>query len=608
MENKYKIGNMGEELNETEKWQKHLSDVQNLMTYCKNIRKGIDELKPNSAERAVWELVQNARDMVDKDRACIKIILDNGKLIDGKILYGITFMHKGKPFNYTSLSALVKQTSSKDGKGDQAGMYGTGFITTHAFCDIVTVNGSFECQSGKDKVDGYVRIEDFTINRSYRDIDEFIDEMSKELGIVDNLWKKEKLREPEEWTSFTYKLSQEQVASVSEQLMNAVRLMPFVLVLNDKIQECTINNQYAKKNVTFKKDGKETKIPVDANGKWQKVTTPISINHYNSIEHILNCFSLQSTDCKNVVLLPPFPDSCGSVESIPSLFLWFPLLGTEQFGVNFIFHSSKFYPVEKRNNIQLPYNNPKVEWKFAPNVDILKEMMQAVFDYYKEATNADTLNRDFARIHFGEDKEDMVRNTFRKQMQNFWVEQVKNWKIIPTKNGKQSIEDKNVVVLHPSFYQNLDEEQRKKYEPVLASVCTVEDLILPSENLIKWSETIAEWNTGDDRFFIKPDKVCKSIVAKSTELLEFLRMMKVAGNESCFNEYPLIPNREGNLCKASTLANGKFMTDSYYKLVKFLMGSEAMKIVDIDYLELYAFSEYKPEELKGAIKSYIWIS
>lgn len=595
---------MKEQLSETEKWQKHLSNVQNLMSYCKNIRRGIDELEPNSAERAVWELVQNARDMADNNNAYIKIILKNEKSTEDKeSTYHIVFMHKGKPFDYTSLSALVKQTSSKDGKSDQAGMYGTGFMTTHAFSDIVTVNGAFECQSGKNKVDGYVRIKNFTINRSYTDLDEFIDEMSKELEKVDNLWKENKSDEPIEWTSFTYKLTQEQVADVSSQLMNAIRLMPFVLVLNDKIQECTIDNQYANKCVTYKKEGEPVKTPVGNNQKWQKVITTIKVNDNNTEREPepLKCFSLQSVDCKNVVILPPFPNSCGNPESIPSLFLWFPLLGTEQFGVNFVFHSAKFFPVEKRNNIQLPYNNSKVEWKFSPNVEILLEMMQAVFDYYKETNNAAILSRDFARIHFGEDKEDPVKDDFRKKMQKNWVEQVKGWKIIPTKNGRKSMEDDNVKVLHPSFYQKLNDEQRKKYEPILAKMCAVENLILPSEDLIKWSEIIAEWNVGDDHYFIKPDRVCMSIVKKDTELLEFLRMMKIAGNDSCFTNYSLIPNREGILCKANAMVNGEFMTDSLYKLVKPLMGSEAAKMVDTDYLELFTFNEYKPEELKGAI-------
>ena len=74
-----------------------------------------------SGIRAIWELVQNARDL--SDHAVIKIELSPQSLI---------FSHHGTPFDYTSFRALVKQDSSKDrADADTVGQYGTGFMTTH---------------------------------------------------------------------------------------------------------------------------------------------------------------------------------------------------------------------------------------------------------------------------------------------------------------------------------------------------------------------------------------------------------------------------------------------------------------------------------------------
>ena len=102
-----------------EDYQKYLKQRQELIAYCKKISQGIENLDEKSGERAVWELVQNARDM---DENChIRILLNPDKIV---------FSHRGKPFDYTSLLALVNQNSNKDNPGaDLVGQYGTGFMT-----------------------------------------------------------------------------------------------------------------------------------------------------------------------------------------------------------------------------------------------------------------------------------------------------------------------------------------------------------------------------------------------------------------------------------------------------------------------------------------------
>ena len=66
----------------------------------------IKKVDEKSGERALWELVQNARDMSSEAR--IKIELTENSII---------FSHHGEPFDYTSFRALVKQDSSKDRNG-----------------------------------------------------------------------------------------------------------------------------------------------------------------------------------------------------------------------------------------------------------------------------------------------------------------------------------------------------------------------------------------------------------------------------------------------------------------------------------------------------------
>jgi len=46
-----------------EEYQAYLKERQELLAYCKKISQGIENLDEKSGERAIWELVQNARDM-----------------------------------------------------------------------------------------------------------------------------------------------------------------------------------------------------------------------------------------------------------------------------------------------------------------------------------------------------------------------------------------------------------------------------------------------------------------------------------------------------------------------------------------------------------------
>ena len=84
------------------------------------IMNGLAANNNRSGERAIWELLQNARDL--SDDAVVKIKLTRDKL---------EFSHKGELFTQDTLTRLIKQQSSKDENDDKAGQFGTGFMTTH---------------------------------------------------------------------------------------------------------------------------------------------------------------------------------------------------------------------------------------------------------------------------------------------------------------------------------------------------------------------------------------------------------------------------------------------------------------------------------------------
>ncbi len=597
--------NIKEELSDVELWQKSEDERLEYEGYCNKIRKGLEDLDEKSGERALWELVQNARDMSSEAR--IKIELTENSII---------FSHHGEPFDYTSFRALVKQDSSKDRNGaDQVGQYGTGFMTTHAFNRLVYVNGPFVVKTGKDTIKGYVQVKNFELDRTLVDTADGPIKMKEQLEKVKQFWKGDLLNEiSDDTTSFRYDLTPLQVDDVSTQLSSAIRLMPFVLVINSHIKEVEIYNHLTNEHFSLRKSESQLRNPLENKG-WQVVTEEVLlVNHVtNKGQKCFACKSLQS-DKKDIVVIPPFPDSCGLPTDIPSLFLWFPLLGTEAFGVNFIFHSKRFYPVEKRNNIMLPGSTIIKREKGKENSAILKDMTEVVFSYFAKDENAMTLTRQMCEVSFPKTDEDEITRKFYEEMQSLWNTHIPNWKILPINGDYYAITDTSVKLLHRDFYSQLKPEQKAEYEPILATYALLpkradgQSYLMPSTDLIAWSETIDRWDCKRDReFFITVTDVCQAIQTKSNDLHSFLKLMKDSGNEAVMKDYALLPNRAGELRKKSELYHAVFMTSEVYELVRVVMGDDSKKLYDPAYLDVCEVNPYSQSDLQRAIASTMGI-
>lgn len=71
-----------------------------LLQHCTKIDQGLKSMPENAGNRAIWELVQNARDL--SENCTIRIELTKDKFI---------FAHKGEPFTFSTFSSLIQQVS-----------------------------------------------------------------------------------------------------------------------------------------------------------------------------------------------------------------------------------------------------------------------------------------------------------------------------------------------------------------------------------------------------------------------------------------------------------------------------------------------------------------
>lgn len=562
------------------------------------IKQGIADNGKRSGERAIWELIQNARDYSGDKPAVITIELSHDKL---------TFTHQGIPFTIRTIKDLILQQSTKHEGGDTVGQYGTGFMTTHEFSRKVFIKG--DCRIGKTDV--YVPLpEGFCLDRtSLEDENGFITEMESELDQVDNLF--DSINQghgtPMPDTIFTYPFELAGKAEkVSSQIKTTMQLMPFVLVFNDKIQQCTVVNNLTGETVSFGK-GTKSEVVMEYDPSVKLVHNTIIIVEPLGVKGI-DIFSLESADGNDRIILPPFPKGYDDVNTIPSQFIFFPLLGTERFGTGFVFHSKRLYPTEKRESFLLPWDNDNMKTRYNHNETVIDELIKMLFDYYDHTPDAQCLPVDFAKVTISrtaEEEPDTVRRAYLSKLQKKFADKFIHWKMIPTEKGFMSIQDdQEIRVLHKEIYDALSEEDVAAYLPTIISYAGAIHTI-PNEHILDWSRVVLSWYPDKSGYYISLEDICKSIKMKGDHLKTFLVMLTGLGRNDLLKSHQLIPNREGVLHSSGYLLDGKEIISELYSLAKPLMSEKADKLVDPLFAGITTLTAYSRKDLQATIKQSI---
>ena len=572
---------------------------QSLMGNCQDIITGIGKLTSDSYQRAIWELVQNAR---DESASMVKIELHKNDFV---------FKHNGQAFDNKGLGSLIMQNSAKRSTDDtKVGQYGTGFMITHIFNHVVHIDGTFDDKDKNGKHIAYYPINHFEINRDAATPEELLEKMTTALDAALAIHKGQFISEKREWTVFTYKVDEEKTRVLDEHLNQIIRHIPIVLILNKTIKEISISSDISCIQQSFSLGEEMCNEPINGIANWRLLEQNVSLTTKGGEERVA-IRSIQSESGNDVIIIPPYPGCLGDIREMPSLFLNFPLLGTEQFGVNFIFHSSDFCPVEERNGIMTPHKSAQYPQKHQKNKEAFIRMCEVLFAYYANPSNAENLPMDCCRVEFVNNNilDDEVLTNFYMELQQMWAEQICNWRIIPTFDKKRSsINDYNVCVLEAEFYQKLTDDVICEYENTIASFASQARLsngdlvILPEKDLIAWSRIVNNWNVNvNDKtdYVVTLREVCESIKNKHNDLHKFLEWLNKIDSKDIYDNIALIPNREGTLCFRGRLRNGKTIFNDLYQLARPILKEKLDCLVDEQYADLYEFTEYTRSDLQN---------
>lgn len=533
--------------------------------------------------------------------------LDNGnKTAHIKITLTPTefiFAHKGQPFDHDSLTSLVMQVSSRGKENDDTvGQYGTGFLTTHVFGRKLHVTGSLDM--GKYTPGTYADINRFVIDRTYDNITEFVDKVAHQLLAVNEFADAPKTTYCREWTELCYDLSSMEGAleNAEAALASSLAIIPYVMTVNKPISDVIIENKLTNDIYKFEK----VQLPEEEGLKVMSV----SIKHNGECEQ-RKIYYLESEDGEDMAILPlETPHKARSLSGIAKLFVYFPLLGTENFGMDVIFHSKKFFPVEERNGLHLPVSNANVRSKYEQNTQVLDSLTEMVHQYYREHAENITNWVNISGLSFDceHHKEDVTKDyfrTFKKKWSNFF----QNLPMVDFGDRRISITESDIRLFSQEIISDItDEKAGEVYFEALYDAAIVTNSMVARSEIIAWSNVVASWDKSHPSL-IGVEEIAEKLgacdnVSKST-LYAFDLYLSQKGFSPLFDTCALIPNRAHIKKKRTELRDASAIPEWLEQIVKELVPDKVDSFSDDMFIGLAGMTEFTRNDLRDAITSHL---
>lgn len=347
----------------SEKVQEELASAQETAIANKIIDM-LQKLKLNNdkttACRWVWELIQNAKDVVnDTGTVDIKINFDKQKKC-------LVFQHNGKCFTTKNIVHLISQVSSKEREDSKekktTGKFGTGFLTTHLLSEKVTIEGLIQDSGDRTK-----KISIF-LDRSGQTKEEIIESVNSSFTQLENSEEIVEYIEVEQFgynTKFIYQLDDEGVKIAEQGIESLYISAPYIYTFLNEINSININDIVKFKRGEVRKNNDISLYSIECD--------------YDGVTSELLILALDKSDVRiaapvayenDMIFFKPF------AKGTPKLFCDFPLIGTEDFSFPVVVNSFCFNPTEPRNGIFMTdKENPVIEEN--------KKLMLQALDAYK---------------------------------------------------------------------------------------------------------------------------------------------------------------------------------------------------------------------------------
>lgn len=547
---------------------KILREMTNLRSLVEN--------SPIAPRRWVWELIQNAKDVHQKDG--VEIALDYHK--NGESSY-LSFLHTGKPFTADNIRFLIEQISSKDrlkdkdGKSKTTGKFGTGFLATHLLSEKVLVKGV-----AKEPELDYRRFE-MELDRSGFELHEIIDSVQKAKESVQNL---DNFPVYEDYiegtfnTSFNYFLTDDVGHSVAEKGIDDLRrCLPYTFVFVEELKSLKLNHT----NTIYKNATEYSELSQNIR------IIEIRINEIEGFSTL--SFAILSKNLTSIAI--PVEINNGKVtilpidKHIPKLFCDFPLIGTEIFNFPVIINNPNFNPTDPRDGIFLTTShrpNPLSD----SNKAFIQEAVELYYDLLEFASENNWENLHLlAQIRSLNNSPDWVDESWYKYNVLSPIRtKLLTVDIVRTANGNLSAIHTKEGEKYIWFPSSMNSENRNK----LWKLCNYWfPHCLPVESDVELWNKLTWKECGE----LTPAKLAEFIAHRGTltslsEVLKgispnewlgkYYQFIKDEGEEYDFiiNNRAIFPNQHGDLVKKNGLWKDKGDIDNDLKTILTELGHD----------------------------------
>ena len=567
------------------------------------------------SNRAIWELVQNARDVSKVgEKSNIHFIRKQDEFI---------FKHNGQPFNDTSLLALILQTSSKV-RNDivQVGQYGTGFLTTHKFGLRFKLQGSLSLADNRYYYNFGLK-EDFLIDRHSKDKGELSQsikdqvDLSQKWGLNESEWCDSPVNE----TIFTYlhdhKIEKDNVAVAFKK---SPQLAPYVLALNPLIGCISFIDEVDGNTEVYEYiSSDEVANFGDTRMLYIKIKKTV-----NSVPSEITLLLLQSNSKKEVntgeskvtVILPyVLVDGNEAINQLsadtPQLYLYLPLLGTENWGWNYIIHAPSFTCDKDTRDSLLFVGNGQNNDDQAENNKALIKLAGGMIEGFID-NNLDNYadRKHFGKVNFLRDVSEKLK-PYYCALQEEWVSYFENQPLV--RCNESFINVSEIKVLDKEMYEAcaVDVDLLNALYALLSK--EEHQLALPEkEELIYWSQCTDEWYLGKENnpHSITLKQICEyaqntSLTPTDIEwLLKLCQYVRDNPNQN-IDLKQIVPNENLELSKIELVKPIGF-NETYKKAMAVLIPMEVEKFIHSDFYDILPSAKvYGFDEAKISITAFL---
>jgi hypothetical protein len=551
-----------------------------LKQHADKIIQGIKKIGPNHAKRAIWELFQNAVDLSPNCEISISITENE-----------LTFSHNGVPFTMHTLDCLFTQVSPKTltekkldrEDTDPIGQYGTGFMTSHSFGDVVKVSGvikdAFE-EENSQGASGHIKFENLVIDRSTEDWEKLCDEISNLRGKVTELLSHPLTNEELTATIFKFEFNTAINKKRAEDAIESLKtILPYVMIFNERLKKVSVTDI----------NGNTTNYHKDENEE----RADYCFNRIISINDDVKKFNYLKTDRLTIAL--PFQNITnengyiGNADSLPNslprLFLFYPLIGTEKFGFNFIIHSKNFQPTEPRDGLHLNSENEKNKIEEGANQKLFDEASNLIFSFLENNLSGIQSPHLLAEINFPVTSDDQELNQYFTGIKEKWTTKFRTLPFVETLTGRISAQE---AVFLDSIV--IDGAEPKTLQAIYNIVSKFYTNIPKPELIPNWTKLTNEWNVTDIKrigFSDIAEKIQELGTIDSFDKAELILLYKEIirkGEGELFANKALIPNIKGQFRKQVELSKSVDLTEELIPLADVINPKISNRQIDAEFL------------------------